>query len=95
MVTAPQSVNATVDIIRDYFNAYLMHKIYVEHLVQLGLPDLLRNGWVEPSNALDVYNNLTKFLASLNYNVKKLAQLVSSIQCFFAFLCYCCYIAVE
>ena len=76
MVTVPQSVNATVDIIRDYFNAYLMHKAYVKHLIELDLFELWSRGWIESSKA---HNNLAKLLTPLNDSVKKLAQLVSYI----------------
>lgn len=78
MVTVPQSVNASADTIRGYFNAYLMHKIYVEYLVvNLTAVELLKRGWVQPSNAISVYNNLMELLSKLKYNVKNLAQLVS------------------
>ena len=80
MVTVPQSVNATVDTIRDYFNAYLMHKVYVEHLIELGRYELWRRGWIESAFKIpDVDKNLAKLLTSLNDSVKKLAQLVSYI----------------
>ena len=74
----PQSVNPSVDTIRGYFNAYLMHKIYVEYLVvNLTALELFQKGWVQPSTASKVYNNLKVLLTVLNHNVKNLAQLVS------------------
>lgn len=79
MVIAPQSANVSIDTIRGYFNAYLMHKMYVEHLVvNLSASDLLDREWVKASTAKDVHKNFTKLLAVINYNIKNLAQLVSS-----------------
>ena len=79
MVTVPQSVNPSVDTIRGYFNAYLMHKIYVEYLVvNLTAKGLIHKEWVQPSTANKVYRNLAVLLSVLNYNVKNLAQLVST-----------------
>lgn len=80
MVTVPQSINATVDTIRDYFNAYLMHKVYVDHLINLGPIELWQRDWIKSSSEVyNVHNNLTKLSTSLNDSVKKLAQLVSYI----------------
>lgn len=79
IVTAPQSVNASVDTIRGYYNAYLMHKIYVEYLVNLGAKGLLIKGWAPLSTSVQLHNDLSKLLDVLKYNVKKLAQLVSCI----------------
>ena len=74
----PQSVNPSVDTIRGYFNAYLMHKRYVEYLVvNLTALELFKKGWVQPSTASKVYKNLKVLLTVLNHNVKNLAQLVS------------------
>ena len=74
----PQSVNPSVDTIRGYFNAYLMHKRYVEYLVvNLTALELFKKGWVQPLAASKVYNNLKVLLTVLNHNVKNLAQLVS------------------
>ena len=74
----PHSVNPSVDTIRGYFNAYLMHKIYVEYLVvNLTALELFKKGWVQPSTASRVYNNLKVLRIVLNHNVKNLAQLVS------------------
>ena len=79
MVIAPQSVNASVDNIRGYFNAYLMHKVYLEYLVvNLSASGLLKKKWVQLSTAGDVHDNLKELLDALKYNVKNLAQLVSS-----------------
>ena len=78
MVVAPQSVNASVDNIRGYFNAYLMHKAYIEYLVvNLSAADLLDRKWVQASNAGDMHDQLKKLLSALNYNVKHLVHLVS------------------
>ena len=79
MVNAPQSDSATVDTIREYFNAYLMHKIYVEHLVGLGARGLVMSDWVADSKADDVHEDFKELLSVLKYSVKKLAQLVSCI----------------
>ena len=79
MVIAPQSINVSVDNIRDYFNAYLMHKVYLEYLVvNLSAAELLDREWVQPSIAGDVYDSLKELLTALKYNVKNLANLVSS-----------------
>ena len=78
MVTIPQSVNASVDVIRGYFNAYLMHKINVEYLaVNLNALDLYEREWVEASRARDVHKSFIKLLDHLKDSVQKLAQLVS------------------
>lgn len=77
MVTIPQSINASVDTIRGYFNVYLMHKVYVEHLANLSGLGLFKKGWVTPITANKVHKNLTKLLTVMKHNVKKLAQLVS------------------
>ena len=68
--------DTSITTIRHFFNAYLMHKLYVEHLVGLGNTNLLEKNWLQPSTAVDTYNNLTKLLSILNYNVKNLGQLV-------------------
>lgn len=79
MVIAPQSVNASVDNIRSYFNAYLMHKAYVEYLVvNLSAVGLLNKGWVQISTVGDVHDRLKELLKALKYNVRNLAQLVST-----------------
>ena len=64
-----------MDTIRDYFNAYLMHKMSVEHLVSLGANGLWR--WVGFAPAPKIHTNLKELAAVLKYNVKILAQLVS------------------
>jgi len=80
MVTAPQSTNATVDAIRGYFNAYLMHTLYVNHLVHdLGATGLYDKEWVHSSKVGSVHKNLKKLLTVLKYNVRNLAQLVSNV----------------
>jgi len=99
MVTAPQSANATVDTIRGYFNAYLLHTLYMEHLVHdLGAADLLSREWIQPSTKGNVYNNLKKLLTVLKYNVKNLAQLVSTAVLLATYILYsycCMFIVVE
>ena len=78
MVVAPQSVNASVNNIRGYFNAYLMHKIYVEYLVvNLSAAELFDRRWVQASNAGGMYDQLRELLRALNYNIKHLNYLVS------------------
>jgi len=79
LVAAPQSDNATVDIIREYFNAYLMHKIFVEYLVGLDVSGLVISDWVTDSKAHAIHNGFKDLLSVLKYNIKKLAQLVSCI----------------
>ena len=80
MVDVPQSINASVNAIRGYFNAYLMHKIYVEYLVvNLSASTLLNKDWVKPSTMSNTLSNLQKFLDILKRNVRNLAQLVSTI----------------
>ena len=79
MVTTPQSVSPSVDTIRGYFNTYLMHKVYVEYLVvNVTAIGLINKKWVQPLTASKVYSKLTVLLAVLKFNVKNLAQLVSS-----------------
>ena len=79
MVIAPQYVNASVDNIRGYFNAYLMHKAYLEYLVvNLSAAGLLDKNWVQISTAGNVHDRLKELLNALKYNVRNLAQLVST-----------------
>ena len=79
MVTIPQSINASIDTVSGYFNAYLMHKMYIEYLVvNLSAVGLLSKEWVKPSTASSVHNNLNELLIVLKYNVDNFIQLVSN-----------------
>jgi len=78
-VVVPYANDSSITTIRHFFNAYLMHKLYVEHLVGLGVVNLLEKEWLQLSNAVNTYNGLTKLLIVLQYNVKSLAHLVSII----------------
>ena len=79
MVNIPESTNASVDAIRGYFNAYLMHKMFVDYLVNnLGAGELMEREWMERKTAGSVNRNLKHLLRVLKHNVKNLAQLVSS-----------------
>ena len=53
-----------------------MHKLYIEHLVKLNLPNLFERSWLSAQAAYDTYDGLTDLLNILEYNVKNLAQLV-------------------
>ena len=75
-MSVPQSVYPSVDTVRGYFNVYLMHKVYVEYLVNLQPIGLWRKGWAGKS-ALKIHTNFKKLEGVLKYNVKSLAQLVS------------------
>ena len=68
--------DTSITAIRHFFNTYLMHKLYVEHLVGLGEVKLLEKEWLQLPTAVDTYNNLTKLMNILNYNIKNLGQLV-------------------
>jgi len=78
-VVIPYANDTSITTIRHFFNAYLMHKLYVEHLVGLGVVNLLEKEWLQLSTAISTYNGLTKLLTILQYNVKNLVQLVSAI----------------
>ena len=78
-VVVPDANDTSITTIRKFFNAYLMHKLYVEHLVELGVVNLTEKQWLPLSTAFNAYSNLTKLLTILQYNVKYLARLVSAI----------------
>ena len=66
----------SINTIRRFFNAYLLHKYAVEYLIKLGPNVLVRWDWVHSSKASEVHKQLEKLQDVLNFNVKNLAQLV-------------------
>ena len=76
MVSIPKRTDVTVDIIRGFYNAYLSHKYLIDYLVNLGASELVIRNWVPHSRAIKIRNKLEQLQNVLNFNVKKLAQLV-------------------
>ena len=76
MVSIPKHTDVTVDTIRGFYNTYLSHKYLIDHLVKLGAVKLVIKNWVYQSRAIKLHNKLVELQNVLNYNVKKLAQLV-------------------
>lgn len=76
---APKLTDISIDTIRGFFNAYLSHKFFIDYLVNLNVTGLLIEHWVNQPKATVAYKNLVKLQDVLNFNVKKLAQLVRQI----------------
>ena len=74
----PKATNVSVNATRQFFNAYLTHKLFVEHLMKFTPHELLNNGWVDQTNVYDLIKQLAKLNHTLQYNVKNLAVLVSN-----------------
>ena len=70
--------NVSVNAIRQFFNAYHVHKLFVEHLMKLTPDELLYNGWVYQNHVADLNQQLIKLNHILQYNLKNLAILVST-----------------
>ena len=78
-MSIPKHTDVSVDTIRGFFNAYLSHKYFIDHLVELGAVKLLIKNWVYQSKAIKVHKTLIQLQDALNFNVKSLAQLVRQI----------------
>ena len=78
MVSIPENTVVSIDTIRGFFNAYLLHKYYVDYIVNLNETGLVRNNWVEQAKVKRVYKNLVKLQVALNFNIQKLHLLVST-----------------
>ena len=76
MVSIPKHTDVTADTIRGFFNAYLSHKYLIDRLVKLGAGELVIRNWANQAQVLKFRNKLVQLQDVLNYNVKKLAQLV-------------------
>ena len=78
MVSIPENTLVSIDTIRGFFNAYLLHKYFVDYVVNLEAATLVKNNWVQQINAKSVYENLLKLQVALNFNIQKLHLLVST-----------------
>lgn len=67
----------TAEVIRNFFNAFLMHQQYIEYLANLSLVQLSRIKGVFQSKAKRVHSNLGEILTVLDYSVKNISQVVS------------------
>ena len=73
----PKATDVSVNAIRQFFNAYLVHKLFVDHLLKFSPHELLYNGWVDQIDVYDLIKQLSKLKRTLQYNLKSLAVLVS------------------
>jgi len=73
----PKATNVSVNAFRQFFNAYLVHKLFMDHLMKFTPHELLYNGWVDQTNVYDLIKQLAKLKHTLQYNLKSLAVLVS------------------
>lgn len=78
MVSIPENTLVSIDTIRGFFNAYLLHKYFVDYIVNLNAAKLVENNWVQQTNVNSVYENLLKLQVVLNFNIQKLHLLVST-----------------
>ena len=76
LVTIPKHTNVSVETIRGFLNAFLSHKYIIDYLVKLNANGIVGKDWVYFSKALSLHGHLVKLQEVLNFNVKKLAQLV-------------------
>ena len=77
LVTIPESTNVSADTIRGFFNAYLLHKYFVDYIVILNVSKLVDKNWVYQTIANDFYGKLLQLQKALNFHIHKLDQLVS------------------
>ena len=78
MVSIPNNTKVSIDTIRGFFNAYLLHKYFVDYIVNLNAATLVKNNWVYQTNVNTLYENLQKLQDALNFNIQKLHLLVST-----------------
>ena len=78
MVSIPESTSVSIDTIRGFFNAYLLHKYFVDFIVNLNAAELVDYNWVYQTNVENLYENLLKLQDALNFNIQKLHLLVSA-----------------
>ena len=76
LVTIPKHTDVSVETIRGFLNAYLSHKYVIDYLVKLNANGTEGKNWVHFSKALSLHEQLVKLQEVLNFNVKKLAELV-------------------
>jgi len=78
IVIVPKTTNVLVNSIRQFFNAYYVHELFVEHLMKFTPDELLYNGWVYQTKVYELNEQLAKLKSILQYNVKSLARMVSN-----------------
>lgn len=79
-VSIPVSTNVSVDTVRSFFNAYLLHKYFVDYIVNLNTTKLVSKNWVYQTNSTQLYEKLMQLQDALNYNIQKLDLLVRNLQ---------------
>ena len=81
-VSIPKSTNASsIDTIRGFFNAYLLHKHFIDYVVNLNINELVSKHWIYQANSHKLYGMILLLQSALNFNIQKLDLLVSySIQ---------------
>jgi len=77
IVTVPKTTNVSVNSIRQFFNAYYVHELFVEHLMN-STDGLLYKDWVYQAKVYELNEQLAKLKSILQYNVKSLAMMVSN-----------------
>ena len=73
--------NVSVDSLMEFFNAYLVHKLFAEHLMGFSVNELLLKDWMKQANVGKLFNELEKLHDVLEYNFKNLAIMVSEAIC--------------
>ena len=76
-MTIPESTNISTNTIRGFFNAYLLHKYFVDYIIILNASKLVDKNWVYQTIAKDFYGKLLQLQNALNFNIHKLHRLVS------------------
>lgn len=76
LTSVPNNDDISLDTIRGFFKAYLLHKQFINYVINLNKVNLVDKNWIIQSKAQDTYTSLTKLQSVLNFNVKNLFLLV-------------------
>lgn len=79
LISVPQNNNASLDTIRGFFQAFLSHKEFINHVINLGMAKLVSKNWIVHSKANETYKNFMELRDALNFNAKRLFSLVRKI----------------
>lgn len=83
-MSIPEKTGASVETIRGFFRAYLSHKYYVDHLINLNASKLIERNWLYQEKVVNhnVYEKLLQLQNVLNFHVQNLFLLVRIILTF-------------
>ena len=78
----PKHTDVSIETIRGFFNAFLLHKHFIDYLVSQTDTELVyKKTWVYLTRKTDLRKSLENLQDVLNFNVKNLAQLVRQTLC--------------